>query len=135
MEFNSTHDERKSVVTEKSIKNLNTKTWKYMALDDIFNNYNNTYHSRIKMKPIDVNSTTYIDFGIENNDKDSEFKADDYERISKCKNIFAKVYFSNLSEEFFATLCCGYMIVVILKVNKFLEWSMNKNGKKISKKV
>ena len=37
-------------------------------LDDMVNKYNNAYHIAIKMKPIDVKSSTYIDFGIENND-------------------------------------------------------------------
>ena len=39
-------------------------------LSDIVNEYNNTYHSKIKMKPVDVKSSTYIDFDKENNDKD-----------------------------------------------------------------
>ena len=33
-------------------------------LADTFNKYNNTYHSAIKMKLVDVKSNTYIDFGI-----------------------------------------------------------------------
>ena len=43
-------------------------------LDDIVNECNNTYHRTNKMKPIDVKNNTYIDFGEENNDKDSKFK-------------------------------------------------------------
>ena len=31
-------------------------------LDDIVNEYNNTYHRTIKMKPVDVKDHTYIDF-------------------------------------------------------------------------
>ena len=46
------------------------------------------------MKPIDVKSSVYIDFGVENNDKDHKFKVDDHVRISKYKNIFAKSYVS-----------------------------------------
>ena len=38
-------------------------------LIDIVNEYNNTYHRTIKIKPVDVNSSTYINFGIENNNK------------------------------------------------------------------
>ena len=59
-------------------------------LSDIVNEYNNTYHSKIKMKPIDVKSSTYIDFDKENNDKDPEFKVGYHVRISKYKTIFAK---------------------------------------------
>ena len=45
---------------------------KYISkLDDIVNEYNNTYHRTIKMKPVDVKDDTYIDFKKEvNNDKD-----------------------------------------------------------------
>ena len=59
-------------------------------LDDIVNECNNTYHRRIKMKPVDAKDNTYIDFRKEVNDKDPKFKVGDHVRISKCKNIFAK---------------------------------------------
>ena len=42
------------------------------------------------MKPVDVKSSTYIDFDKENNDKDPEFKVGYHVRISKYKTIFAK---------------------------------------------
>ena len=58
-------------------------------LDDIVNEYNNTYRT-IKMKPVDVKDNTYIDFKKEVNDKDPKFKVGDYVRISKFRNIFAK---------------------------------------------
>ena len=63
----------------------------YDVLDDVVNKYNNTKHSTIKMKPIDVknNKRVYID---EHNEKDSRFKVGDRVRISKFKNIFAKGY-------------------------------------------
>ena len=68
-------------------------------LDEILNEYNNTYHTTIKMKPVDVKDNTYIDFKKEVNDKDPKFKVGDHVRISKCKNIFAKGYTPNWSEE------------------------------------
>ena len=43
-------------------------------LDDIVNKYNNTYYSTIKMKPVDVNSNTYIDLNKENKKEDPKFK-------------------------------------------------------------
>ena len=60
-------------------------------LDDIVNEYNNTYHTTTKMKPIDVKDNTYINTDKETNDKDPKFK-NDRVRISKYKNIFAKGY-------------------------------------------
>ena len=51
-------------------------------LNDIVNEYNNTYHRTIKMKPVDVKSNAYIDFGKEVHDKDPNFKVDDHVRIS-----------------------------------------------------
>ena len=63
-------------------------------LDDIFNEYNKTY-STIKMKPLDVISSTYIDSGVETNNKDPNFKVDKHVRRSKDKIIFAKGYNEN----------------------------------------
>ena len=68
-------------------------------LDDIVSEYNNTYHSTIKMKPIDVKSSTCIDFGIKNNDNDLKFEVGYHVRISSYKNILANGYVSNLPEE------------------------------------
>ena len=70
-------------------------------LDDIVNEYNNTYHRKIKMKPIAVKDNTYINIGKEVTDKDPKFKVGDHVRISKYKNIFAKGYTPNWSEEIF----------------------------------
>ena len=61
-------------------------------LDDTVNEYNSKYHRTIRMKPIDLNDTTYVDFGKEVNDKDPKFKVGDHVRISKYKNSFAKGY-------------------------------------------
>ena len=70
-------------------------------LDDIVKKYNNTYHTSIKMKPVDVKDNTYIDVKKEINDKDPKFKISDHVRISKYKNIFAKGYMPNWSEAIF----------------------------------
>ena len=70
-------------------------------LEDIVNKYNNTYHSTIKMKPVDVKSSTYINSSKDINKEDSKFRIGDIFRISKCKNIFAKSYVPNLSKEVF----------------------------------
>ena len=71
-------------------------------LDDIVDEYNNTYHPTIKMKPIDVKDNTYINTSKEiNNNKDPKFEVGNNVRISKYKNIFAKGYMPNWSEEVF----------------------------------
>ena len=120
--MNSLHNEEKSVVAERFLRTLKNKIYKYMTsisknvyidkLDDIVNKYNNTYHSTIKMKPVDVKSSTYIDSSKEINDKDPKFKIGDIVRISKYKNIFAKGYVPNWSEEVF----------VIKKVKNTVPW-------------
>ena len=79
IEIYSIHNEGKSVVAERFIRTLKTKIYKYMTsisknvyidkLDDIVNKHNNIYHSTIKMKPVDVKSSTYIDFSKEINNK------------------------------------------------------------------
>ena len=66
-------------------------------LDDIVNEYSNTYRT-IKMKPVDVKNNT-INIDKEVNDKDPKFEIGDYVRISKYKNIFAKGYTVNWSEK------------------------------------
>ena len=68
----SIHNEGKSVVAERFIRTLKNKIYKYMTsvsnnvyidkLDDIVDEYNNTYHRTIKMKPVGVKDNTYIDF-------------------------------------------------------------------------
>ena len=70
-------------------------------LNDIVNKYNNTYHRAIKMKPVNVKDNTYIDFDKEVHGKNPKFKLGDHVRISKYKNIFAKGYTPNWSEEAF----------------------------------
>ena len=80
----STHNEGKSVVAERFITTLKSKIYKYTnsisknvyidKLDDIVGDYNNTYHTTIKMKPIDVKDNTYINADKEINNKDPKFK-------------------------------------------------------------
>ena len=123
IEMYSTNNEGKSVIAERCIRTLKTKIHKYMTsvsknvyidkLDDIVDEYNNTYHRTIKMKPVDVKDNTYIDFKKEVNDKNPKFKVGDHVRISKYKNMFAKRYMPNWSEEIF----------VIKKVKNTVPWT------------
>ena len=57
----------------------------------------NKYHCKTDMKPVDVNSSTYIDFNVENNDEDPKFEVGDHVRVSKYKNIrFCSRFYSKL---------------------------------------
>ena len=68
-------------------------------MDDIVNEYNNTYHRTIKMTPSEVKDNTYIDYIKECNNKDPKFRVGDHVRISKYKDNFAEGYTPNWSEE------------------------------------
>ena len=57
-------------------------------LDNTVYEYSNTYQITIKMKPVDIKSRTYIDFGIKNTKEYSKREVDDHVRISKYQNIF-----------------------------------------------
>ena len=86
-------------------------------LDDIVSKCNNTYHSRIKMKPVNVKSSTYIGSSKEINDRDPKFKIGDIVRISKYKSFFffffEKGYAPNWPEEVF----------VLKKVKNTVPWT------------
>ena len=143
----STHNQRKSVVAERFIRTLKNKIYKHMTstsknvyidkLDDIVNEYNNTYHRTIKMKSTDAKDNTYINIGKEANDKDPKFKVGDHVRISKYKIFFAKGYTPNWSEEIFVikevkNTVPGHMLLIILMVEKLLEHFMKKELQKIN---
>ena len=127
----STYNEGKSVVAGRFIRTLKNKLCKHMTatgknvyydvLDDIVNEYNNTKHNTIKMKPKDNNKRVHID---EHNEKRSRFKVGDRVRISKFKNIFAKGYTPNWSREIF----------IVNKINDTVPYTYNikdLNGEKI----
>ena len=81
--------------------------------DDIVNKYNNTCHETIKMKPVDVKSSTYINSCKEIDDRDPKFEIGDIVRISKYKNIFGKDYTPNQSEEEVKNTVQWIMLIVI----------------------
>ena len=135
MEMYSKYNKGKSVVAEKFIRILKNKIFKYMAaiskdvyfdvLDDIVNKYNKTVHRTIKTKPIDVTGDYYAECNESFNEKDPKFKVSDNVRISKYKNIFAKGYTPNWSEEVFA----------ISKIKNTVPWTYvisDLNGEEIT---
>ena len=68
---------------------------------------------QLKWSLLKLKNNTYIDSIKEVNDKDPKFKVGDHVRISKYKNIFAKGYTPNRSEEVF----------VIEEVKNALPWT------------
>ena len=123
IEMHLIHNEGKSVIAERFIRALKNKIYKYMTtisknvyidkLDDIVDEYDNTYHKTIKVKPFDVKDNTYIDFEKEVSNKDPKFQVGDYVRISKYKNIFAKGYMPNWSKGVF----------IISKIKNTVPWT------------
>ena len=83
------------------------------VLDDIVGKYNNTVHRTIKMKPVDVTSDSYAEYNEDSNKRNPKFKVCDHVRFSKYKNIFAKGYVPNWSEEIF----------VIKKAKNTVPWT------------
>ena len=75
----STHNEGKSVVAGRFIRTLKNKIHKHTTatskkvyfnvLNDIVDEYNNTYHKTIKMKPIDVKSASFAEYNEDSNEK------------------------------------------------------------------
>ena len=95
-----THNEGESVVAKRYIEKLNNKIYKHMikvsknvyhdVLNDIVSKYNKTYHTTIKITPIDVKSDSYAEYSVDSNPKDPKFNIGDHVRIPKYKSIFAK---------------------------------------------
>ena len=129
----STHNEVKSVVAEGFFRTLKNKFYKYMTstsknvyidkLDDVVNKYNNAYHGTIKIEPVDVDPSMYIDFNKENKKEGPKFKVGDHVRILKYKNIFTKGYVPNWSEELFVIKKVKNTVLLMILTEK----KQNKN--------
>ena len=84
-----------------------------------------TFHKTVKMKTIDVTSDSYGEYNKNSNKKDPKLKVGDHVRTSKYKNIFAKGYTPNWSEEVF----------VINKIKNTVPWTYaisDLNGEEIT---
>ena len=109
VEMYSTHIEGKSVVAERIIRTLKKKNYKYIAsvsknlyideLDDIFNRYSNTYHSTVKRSLLMKSQAFMLTLVKKIIKKDPKFEVNGQVRLSKYRNIFAKGYLPNCSEE------------------------------------
>ena len=130
IEIFSTYNKGKSVVAERFITTLKNKILKHMTAVlrnvyfDIVNKYSNTVHRSIKTNPIYIKSDSYPEYNEDSNETDPKFKVGDYVRISKYKNIFAKGYTQNWSEEVF----------VVSKIKNTVPWTFlisDSNGEPI----
>ena len=114
--YSTNNSEIKSAVIERfnrTFKNMmykkfteNNNTIFYNILDELVNNYNNKYHSTIRMTPIEgskkINEKKIKNiYNFEKTKKPSKFKIGDRVRISLEKNIFEKSYETNWTEEIF----------------------------------
>ena len=100
IEINSKYNEGRSVVAEKIYQNFKEQNFQ---MHDIVNEYNNTYHRAIKIKPVDIKSGNSVKYNVNSNDKGPKFQEGDYVRIPKYKSIFAKGYTPSWSKEVFLT--------------------------------
>ena len=117
IKYFSTKSDKKAAVVERFNRTLKTMMWKYFfknktynwlnVLDKLTENYNNTKHRSIGMKPIEVNEDNEFEAwkklfgGAKEAFKPPEFKTGDSVRIHKYKSIFAKGYEPNFTSEVF----------------------------------
>lgn len=115
----STYTTKKAAICERFNRTLKNHMWKQFSLngnykwvrflDDLIENYNNSYHKTIKMNPINVNLRneqhlldTVYNYKHHVNIKDkAKFKVGDPVRLSKYKHIFEKSYTPNWTTEIF----------------------------------
>ena len=135
----SAHKEGKFVVAAIFIRMLKENiSWDLIWSKNVFN-YNNKYHRTIKLKPVDVKSSTYTDFNKQNSKENLEFEVDDHVRILNFKPFLSKVYVSNRLKKFLwwkmlKALCRGHMLLGIFTMKKCLDRFRKKNYKKQIKK-
>ena len=103
-------------------------------LGNIVNKYNNTYQSTIKIKPVDVKSSTYIDSSKENNNKIVNLKLVALLEYQNIKIFLKKFTFQIDLESFlwlkkFKILCCGH-VISDLNGEKIMEHYTKTNCKK-----
>ena len=116
IKYFSTKSDKKAAVVERFNRTLKTMMWKYFyknktynwldVLDKLTENYNNTKHRSIGMKPIKVNKENEFEvwkrlFGGAKDFKAPEYKVGDSVRIHKYKSIFTKGYEPNFTSKVF----------------------------------
>ena len=122
IEMYSTYNERKSVVTERLIRTLKNKIFKHMAA---ISKKKLFWYIRWVTLRIYARDDYYPEYNENPNKKDPKFKVGDNVWILKYKNIFAKGYTPNWSEEVF----------IIKKIKNTVPWTYwinDLNGEEIT---
>lgn len=123
----STFNEGKAVVIERFNRTMKARMWKYFTahdtkkyiniLDKLIDQYNNNYHSSIKMTPVEaskknneeaVRNSLYGKINIKQ--KKAKFKIGDRVRIYRYKSVFEKGYTPNWTTEIFEVYKIQYTI-------------------------
>lgn len=106
----------KAAVVERFNRTLKQKMWKFLThmnsfryidrLADLVHSYNHSYHSSIKMRPVDVNETNILQVWknlhkIKEPKKEPNLKINTFVRIGRKKSMFEKGYETNFTEEIF----------------------------------
>ena len=114
----STHGEHKSAIAERFNRTLKERMWRRFTaentrnwidmLDELLSKYNNSYHSTIRMRPVDASKKENESVVWENLFKDDEhhkksskFKIGETVRISRIKGIFEHGFLPNWSEQIY----------------------------------
>lgn len=115
----STFTTKKAAIVERFNRTLKSKMWKQFSyrhsykwidiLQELVDDYNNTKHRTIKIKPNEVNKeneryllrTIYNSDTIWSQKKRTKFKLGDLVRMSKYKHVFSKGYTPNWTTEIF----------------------------------
>jgi len=117
--YYSTFSDKKAAIVERFNRTLKSRMWKYFTanetrkwvdvVDGLVNDYNNTFHSTIKMTPVEASkpenspkvwNNIYGSYLVAKYDT-PKYKIGQTVRISKYKGIFDKGYLPNYTEEFF----------------------------------
>lgn len=137
--FFTSFNETKASVVERFNRTLKTKMWKYFTAKNTYNyvsvlqkllsSYNNTYHSSIKISPIDVNKENESDvwftlYGNLSPPSKCSYQVGDIVRISKHKLTFEKGYTSNWSEELFKITECVKRSPAVYRITDLLGESI-----------
>ena len=136
----STYGEHKSAVVERFNRTLKTNMWKRFTaentrnwinmLDKLLLNYNNKFHSTIKMTPTEAskqkNKTQVLENKIylEHGNENPKFKVGDKVRISRVKGLFEKGYLPNWSEAL-------YIVDTVKKTNPYTYTVRDMNGEEV----